>query len=226
MKGIRIRNGAGGIQIDSNYRNVAFLRKATLSGSEVVTIDTAAGETLAVRPYNPCIVYATSTGNGGSRWNIRRGWGSKDRSVTVECFVFGPPPEISGGGKGVRIRAPSGAVAFDSRLRYMNVYDVVPYTEGHYAPAGRTLAAICSGFNYHTYVMLDPGSQEQMNDPNAIILYSVTTDYTSVRADGSGIRIENGGSSSWNRGYPDSVPFDDGVDGDGSPIMLIDVTNL
>lgn len=126
MKGVRIKNNDGYVQIDSRYKNTALVSTGTLSGTGYVEVFVPNGCVAAVRPDLPalCLQYQAA---GGYTLRVRVGpdKASGNAKINVEYYIFGPPERATPNGThGVIIRSESGAVSFDSRLKYMNVLKV------------------------------------------------------------------------------------------------------
>lgn len=152
--GIQIRNTAGSIQIDENYKNLALVAKSTIvttvSGGGWSHVDlTISGvhPVLALRCTTAACYYYYVT-NSGSSWTYRLFVNNATAGAdTITYYVFDEPPAPVMSGFGMLVFNAAGEVTFDSRHKYLRVEDFVehPHTEADLTfTAGRQYAAILS----------------------------------------------------------------------------------
>lgn len=128
--GLRIRNASNVVQIDSNFQNLALRQQGSVvsaatptggTGWSWATITVPASGVVAYRCAAPCYILDSSP-SGGTRTVT---FWVKGLSVTVAWYLFDTADlgQSYGGTVGLRVRNPAGAVAFDSRMKYMRVID-------------------------------------------------------------------------------------------------------
>lgn len=145
--GLFFKNDSGSIQIDENYKNVAFKSKSTL------TLNGSGAGNFTISGTSPVIAYRSSSGvvlvhatSSGSDWTFYfRG----PASASITYYVFDEPSSDDSGAPFVVYNA-SGEPTFNSNERYMRVVDFVEttvdgtsYSQTETYPSGKTYAVVC-----------------------------------------------------------------------------------
>ncbi len=169
--GFQCLSDSGYIQIDENYRNLALLRKTTLSGTDAnsagvplaaytcrwVSYTANSKESvLAFYSNGKFCPFIVQESNGTFVWKIALDSGSGNNQVTI--YEFGPPPS-TGSNSGFQVHNASSQLVFDANFRYMKFADFFAgsfidllktsksYTQGKiYA-----VAYGCGAANYDSY---------------------------------------------------------------------------
>jgi len=194
MAGFKIVGNHGSTMIDENYKNFNLTATGyvtTPQAGQNVMYDyggvtyTGRNPLVAFRPLGDFSVGATGTyldGNGVYHTDFITGG-----SGSLQYYVFDTVPDYTGSTFGVQVRNASGAVTFDSNLRYLRILEIFHSYNGRSVPVtGRTEAAIfCTpdssvegGFGGYTYFWNGVRSQTGALYPGSIYLeYTDTSDY-------------------------------------------------
>lgn len=229
--GFQCFNDSGYIQIDEKYRNLALLRKTTLSGTDansagvplaaytcrwVSYVATSKESVLAFYSTGKVCPFVVQEQNGTFVWKIALDSGSGKNQITI--FEFGPPPASgSGSGWGFQVFNDDSQLVFDANFKYMRLVgflvgsfvDLIKRSRS-YTP-GRTYAVAygCGAANYDSYQDL-PGQFQnyvgmymtQFTSPH--VLY-----FDEVGVYSSSSSVQQGGGPSY-----------------GTAMTVIDVTNF
>ncbi len=169
--GFQCFNDSGYIQIDENYRNLALLRKVTLTGTDANSV----GVPLALytckwvsytAASKESVIAFSSTGkfcpfivqeeNGTFSWKIALDIYSGNNQVII--YEFGPPPS-TGANSGFQVFNGSSQLVFDANFKYMRLADFVTINfidnlkKSRSYVSGRTYAVAygCGAANYDSY---------------------------------------------------------------------------
>lgn len=123
--GLRFRNSAGTVQVDENYRNLAFRQRIGIGlshsiGTAYSDVAVSGGNVVVAmysQYYAPILLGVTVS---GSTWTYR--WGftylgmGNPTSDTAYLYVFDDPPAVSSS-VGVRVRDGSGSIVYHSDVK-------------------------------------------------------------------------------------------------------------
>lgn len=150
MAGFKIVGNHGSTMIDENYKNFNLTATGyvtTPQAGQNVMYDygqvtyTGSNPLIALRPRGQFSVGATGTyqdGNGVYHTGFITGG-----SGSLQYYVFDTVPDYTGNTFGVQVRNASGAVTFDSNLRYLRILEIFhSYNDRSVPFTGRTEAAI------------------------------------------------------------------------------------
>ncbi len=169
--GFQCFSDSGYIQIDENYRNLALLRKTTLTGTDA----NSAGVSLAAYTCRWVSYTATSKesilafysngkfcpfivqeSGGTFIWKIALDSASGNNQITI--YEFGPPPQ-SGTNNGFQVLNAAGQVVFDANFRYMrfadfftgSFIDLIKKSKTYTSGRSYAVAYGCGAANYDSY---------------------------------------------------------------------------
>ena len=157
--GLRFKNDAGTVQVDENYRNLAFRerRAIALSGSAEFTYRDIAitGGNVVVAMYSqyyaPILLGVTVS---GGTWTYRWAFGYRSAgnptSDTAYLYIFDDPPAMSSS-IGVRVRDASGSIVYHSDVKPLIVAgDPQSSASTFVGTAGRVYAPLILGASVFT----------------------------------------------------------------------------
>ncbi|TDJ77236.1 hypothetical protein E2H86_08625 [Pseudomonas putida] len=191
--GLQVFNNSNILQIDSKYRNYSFYTKGTLVTSAAGGLGGQGSVTITGRTY-PVIAFRSTSGMVGIHSVTRSGtsytvlFQGNSRTAALEYWVFDVPPTSSIAGAGLEVYTETGALAFSSAFKYMNVIGNVSgrmqiggSAGFDYSSASGSPAVIQSLFNYEVYFYGDsPGTDPSIPgwaESTLMLITSTTTGF-------------------------------------------------
>lgn len=145
--GFRIRNANGSVQIDDSYQNLALRSKGTVvsggnstgAGWYAASVTLPSTVVVAFRCASACLLMSQIVNGSTKQVSFR----TQGTGITVEWFAFDTADlGLSyGGSYGLRVRTKTGAVAFDSRMKYMRIIGQIAGTSAQNAVGTYTYGA-------------------------------------------------------------------------------------
>lgn len=232
--GFRIKNTAGSVQIDDGYQNFALRSKGTVvSGGRptgtnwyFATVTLPASVVVAFRCAASCFILSQVV--SGATKLVSFVVNGTNQAVDWFAFDTADLGLSYGGSYGLRVRTKAGAVAFDSRMRYMRILAQIAGTGsknavGNYAYGSGQLPAVVQGpLSYSSDTI--PLSGTGANDPQVQYLFWALA--ASISSSTSTLTLASGNSDALLYDHASQVPAGLVSSQAGYSYLVLDVANF